>query len=310
MYKKVSPHSTFEVLINIEDSARLSWVYKDKYTTSSPQGAVTSGEGREGTTRTFVARRKTKSHNKPGSLTYNIGKFNPSENLGVFDVVDQNNDELTFEDGEILVETEPISYELKAVKFDRIRARHPKKLRVLGHAILKNTETGVQRVDTVISYNYTYSMYWGKGHGLLTGLNFTVYLANGTKRGNWALPKTEEIVETQTIEKYLDEGTAVNVTLYGNYTESDVPYTATVHSLYKDKEDKHRLLSESNHDHDHHHDHIGHHEQDQVDDSQRLSFGHPPSGPGRQLREETGRGLRHQDPREQQHDVRRQQRRG
>lgn len=118
--------------------------------------------------------------------------------------MDQTNKELSFEDGEVLVETEPISYEIRSIRPDRSSpARYPKKERVLGEAILKNEENGLQRVDSVISYEYTYSLFWGKGHGLLTGLPFKVFFSNNSQiDGQWAIPKKEKKVEVASIERY------------------------------------------------------------------------------------------------------------
>ncbi|KAJ8918184.1 hypothetical protein NQ315_014050 [Exocentrus adspersus] len=233
LYRKVSEYKQFEILMSIEGSSRLSWIHKNKYTLIS-QGAVTSGDN---ILKTYIARRSANSHNREGSLTHIVGKYTPSENLGVFHLVDQNNYELQFEDGEILVETEPITYEVKSIKFDRFRGRHPKSFKELGQAILKNEEKGLQHVASVISYKYEYSVFWGKGHGLLTGLPFVVILPNGTQtKGAWAVPRQEVKSEVAPIEKYLEPGTAVNVTLCGNLTESEIPYNATIVAIYKDGE--------------------------------------------------------------------------
>lgn len=117
--------------------------------------------------------------------------------------MDQNNKELSFEDGEILVETEPISYEIKSIRADRSTpSRYPKKDKILGETILKNEEEGLQRVDSVITYEYTYSLIWGRGHGLLTGLPFKVFFPNNTHiDGRWAMPKTENKVEVALIDR-------------------------------------------------------------------------------------------------------------
>ncbi|KAJ8935068.1 hypothetical protein NQ318_009265, partial [Aromia moschata] len=249
LYKKVTPYKQFELLINIEGSSRLSWVNKDKYTLIPP-GAVTSGSG-DNTHKTFIARRKAKSSNRDGSLTYHVGKFLPNENLGVFHFVNESNTELQFEDGEILVETEPIEYEFKYVRFDRLRSRHPKKQVVLGQTTLKNEVDGLQLVESVIGYEFNYSLYWGKGHGLLTGLPFTVYLTNGTKiDGRWGLPYEKKVDSVRTgVQRYLQEGTAVNVSLVGNYTESEVPYEATVICIYKDGERRNITIRDTKREH-------------------------------------------------------------
>lgn len=238
LYKKVSEYSQFEILVSIEGSSRLSWAHKNKYTLIA-QGAVTSGE-----TKSYIARRSANSHNKDGSLTYNVGKCTSSENLGVFHLVDQNNNELLFEDGEILVETEPIGYVFKSVRL--YPGRRPSTRKILGEAILKNEEDALQHVASVISYRYNYSLFWGKGHGLLTGLPFNITLPNGTSvKGVWAVPKEEQKSEVAPVEKHLEAGTAVNVTLIGNYTESEMPYNATVVAIYKDGEKREIMIRDT-----------------------------------------------------------------
>ncbi|XP_045471636.1 protein unzipped [Harmonia axyridis] len=238
-YRKVSEEKNFEILINREKRSRLSWFQKSRYTLI-PQGSV------QGSDSFYVARRPVKYHRKDGALTHTAGNFNPSENLGVFLLVDQNNKELKFEDGEVLVEQEPIRYEFKHTKFDRIKSKHKHHPRILGTTVLKNEVEGVQRVDTVLSYNYTHFMDWGKDHGLIIALPFSVNMPNGTEyTGKWGIPKSINRTETVPIERYLEEGTAVNVTLKGNYTESDIPYISTVTAFYKDNEVLESLIRDS-----------------------------------------------------------------
>lgn len=244
----VEQFDRYEVLINTEGAANLTWVSRDKYTLD-PQGAVTGGDE---PFRTFIARRKANSHHKEGSLTYFLGKFDPSDNFGKYTLVDQNNKQLEFEDGEILVETEPVAYELHRVKLDYIRKRVNQQPVVLGHVILKNEDDSgeVERVDTVISYKYNYSLYWGHGHGLLTGLPLVVRFHNGSNiKGQWGLAEVSEKLETRKIEGFLAPGTAVNVTLRANHGEWDTPYTAVVISIYKGGEKMERLIKDNQREH-------------------------------------------------------------
>lgn len=230
LYKKVEEYHQFEVLVNIDNSARLSWKGKNKYT-NIPQGAVTTGESR------ILVARKPLETNKAGSMTHYVGTFNPSENLGVYHLVDEKNNELNYEDGQLLVETEPIAYEFKSIKFKRTGRRFPKKKLALAHTVLKNDETGLQKAESVMDYRYNYFLSWGKGHGILKGLPFSVFLNNGSKiEGMWGLAEPVQKVETVPVEKYLGEGTAVNVTLVGNFTEFEIPYTATVVAIYEDND--------------------------------------------------------------------------
>lgn len=239
LYKKVSEEKNFEILINKEKRSRISWLQKSKYTII-PQGSVQGSES------LYVARRPVKYHKKEGALTHTAGNFNPSENLGVFSLVDQNNKELKFEDGEVLVEQEPVKYEFKHIKFDKLKSKHKYHPRILGTTVLKNEVEGEQKVDTVLSYNYTHFMDWGKNHGLLIALPFVVNMPNGPEYvGKWGISKSENKTEVVPIERKLEEGTAVNVTLRGNYTESEIPYVSTVTAYYKDNEILESVLRDS-----------------------------------------------------------------
>lgn len=100
----VHQYERYEILINIEGAARLSWVYRDRFTLN-PQGAVTGGDE---PFRNFIARRNANSHNREGSLTYFMGKLDPNNNFGKYTLINQNNAEVESEEGEVLVETEPI----------------------------------------------------------------------------------------------------------------------------------------------------------------------------------------------------------
>lgn len=246
LHEKVHSFERYDLLINKEDSARLSWVSRSKFNLDPP-GAVTGGNV---PFLNFIARRKVKPDEiKEGGFTYLMGKFDPSNNLGVYTLVNEAGTEVEFEDGEILVETEPIRYELSSIKFDKFRERVSREPRILGQTVLKNEDQSteeVSKVETVISYNYTYSLNWGNGHGMLIGMNFSVNLDNGSSiNGRWGLSDTFVKVDIKPVETFLTSGTARNVTLKGDYVQVDTPYTATLISYYKDGETRKRVLKDS-----------------------------------------------------------------
>lgn len=137
---------------------------------------------------------------------------------------------------------------MSAIKQDLNRRRVTQQSLVLGQVQLKNENDfgGFERVDTVISYKYNYSQYWGHGHGLLTGLPINYRLQNGTVlHGRYGIQSPMNKVEVSNIEAFLEPGTAVNVTLTGNYGEWDVPYTAIITALYKDGEKREWQIKDS-----------------------------------------------------------------
>lgn len=109
----------------------------------------------------------------------------------------KNDVEESVEEGEVLVENEPISYELKDIKFSigkkRIVKKHP---RILGEATLRNIGESGENVARVFTNSYNCSFYWGQGHAILKGINVSITLLNGTKRPDiWWGTETNEICD-------------------------------------------------------------------------------------------------------------------
>lgn len=151
-------------------------------------------------------------HHHHGGIDYNVGRYAPKKNLGKI-IVSVNNDEKVwhgrhlsnafftaelfstnrmysmwncfflffhinlqeYEDGEVLVEHEPIRYELRDIKKDRIRTSHHPDPRVLGSAVLANTVDHSNAVETVITFTYDKIIYWGTIEGVARGLPTEVF---------------------------------------------------------------------------------------------------------------------------------------
>lgn len=93
--------------------------------------------------------------------------------------------------------------------------------------------------------SYTYQVTWGHGHSVITGLPVTVRLLNGTELESfkWGIDINRERQELYNVETKLAPGTAVEVTLKGNYTDATLPYTATLTAIYADGEKRARETS-------------------------------------------------------------------
>nr|CAD7205185.1 unnamed protein product [Timema douglasi] len=243
-----STSNRYEVLENVDEGARLQWVPWDRFS-RIPTGAVAGGE-------TYVARRVVEDgeeSNKdagPGVLgfTHHLGKLDPKDGLGRITIINQNNEEQDFTDGEVLVEIEPVRYELTGLKFNLWRKRLMRRLVTLTNNTLRNgAATVAVNVDMALAYDSEYSLYWGQGKAILKGLPTTVRLANGTLVGEikWGLPEVEERKDLFSVEYFLEPGTAVNVTLRGNHTESEVPYSGKLVAVYEDGSTKARDIEGS-----------------------------------------------------------------
>jgi hypothetical protein len=107
----------------------------------------------------------------------------------------QNGDDQHFSDGEVLVETEPVRYELMGLQFDEGRKRMLRKPQVLASNVLSNAAaTFPVHVDSALAYDSEYSLYWGQGKAILKGLPTSVRFANGTLIGDfkWGIPEVEQ----------------------------------------------------------------------------------------------------------------------
>jgi hypothetical protein len=84
--------------------------------------------------------------------------------------------------GELLIETEPIRYELSAVKLNWPKKRDIKRIpRVLSEVTIVNRGAEPANMAEACTYTYKHLVYWGRrSHAILNGLNTMIILANGT----------------------------------------------------------------------------------------------------------------------------------
>ncbi|EZA62418.1 hypothetical protein DMN91_003422 [Ooceraea biroi] len=234
----VHSYEKYELLENIDGAARIAWVYWDKYM-QPLLGAVYVD------TKMLVAR-YVPENKKESRYTHYIGTLSLSGNFGSIIYVNENGEEGSERIGELLVETEPIRYELSAVKLNWPKKRDIKRIpSVLSEVTITNRGTQPANLAEACTYAYKYLVYWGRRHAILNGLSTTITLANGTSLPNitWGTRDVENRTEAYNVLYYLKPGTAVNVTLRANYTEMEVPYTAKLISHYEDGMTTSRVIS-------------------------------------------------------------------
>lgn len=96
-----------------------------------------------------------------------------------------------YEDGQILVEAEPIRYELRDIKIDKWRTQIIRNLTLLGSTTLANDEEISNLIETVISYKFDKVQYWGTLEGVSRGLPTKVYeTGKQPTEFNWGLKET------------------------------------------------------------------------------------------------------------------------
>lgn len=89
-----------------------------------------------------------------------------------------------------------------------------------------------------MTYHYDKTEHWGNQDGLVRALPTKIFEhgINEETNVNWALKSTSKHEGTKEISSYLYPGTAINVTLVGNVTTLEAPYTARLMTHYYDFE--------------------------------------------------------------------------
>ncbi|XP_078044618.1 beta-pore-forming protein unzipped [Augochlora pura] len=242
IHGSVQSYDKYELLENVDNAGRVNWEYWDKYK-PTPIGAVA-------TEKMFVARHRV-NNDKDGAdgaprYTNYIGTLISYDNLGSISYVKDDGTEGSEKSGDILVETEPIYYNLTRVKLHWPKKRAMKHTpSILGEATIANNGQEGAIVAQAFGYTYQYSVYWGQGHAILKGLNTSITLTNGTAlpKVMWGTMEKSNRSDVYTVEIFLEPGTAINVTLKATYSDMEVPYSGTLISYYEDGETKARGIS-------------------------------------------------------------------
>lgn len=96
-----------------------------------------------------------------------------------------------YEDGQILVEAEPIRYELRDIKTDKLRTQTFRNTTLLGSTTLANDEEISNLIETVISYKFEKVQYWGTLEGVSRGMPTKVYeTGKAPAEFNWGVKES------------------------------------------------------------------------------------------------------------------------
>ncbi|KAK6632484.1 hypothetical protein RUM44_007526 [Polyplax serrata] len=239
----VKSYNYYEVLQNVENGSRLLWTDWDAYQTY-PLGIIAGGNN------LYIARKKLGdsddndvSSQMGGAVKNNhgfshyVGKFNSKDAFGRVTVLTEDKVEESFVKGQLLTELEPVRYELNNVKYTLLRRRIEKEKRRLSFTTLKNNENVPLKADSALAFDSPYSSYWGQGSAMLKGLTTTIRNATTghiVAEIEWGIEDKEERKDIRRVELLLQPGAAVNVTLWGNETTSELSYAGTLISFYKD----------------------------------------------------------------------------
>lgn len=117
----------------------------------------------------------------------------------------------------------------------------------MGETILKNEGIEESDVNAVIGYEHEIIRNFGTHEGIARSVNTTVVLSKTESFSFfWGIQKNEKAMSSKTVGTRLKPGTAVNVTLWANYTIKEGPYDADLVIFYLDgTESKKRRITVS-----------------------------------------------------------------
>ncbi|XP_030375174.1 protein unzipped [Scaptodrosophila lebanonensis] len=239
-YKR-GKYESFDVLVNKGHLGKVAWKPWRKFNAGVPVGAIRIADD------SYIARHRAPNHQQHAEqqqqnpeheheqhwgADYNLGHLD-KVGMGKIKVV-ENEREKYYTEGEVLVETEPFRYELRDIKLDRLRTDLRENLTELTTTKLENLGETYSTVETVISYHFNYMQYWGSHEGVARGLPTKVFEKDVATPAeiNWGLKHSEKRYETKSVHTKLWPGTAINVTLRGNYVTLEAPYTAKLFAFY------------------------------------------------------------------------------
>ncbi|XP_039481558.1 protein unzipped [Drosophila santomea] len=234
---KHGKYDNFDVLMNKGHLGKVGWRHWRKFDAGVPVGAIRIGDD------SYIGRHRAPSQpNKDGVVThwgadFNLGHLEPV-GLGKIRVIEAEREKY-YDDGEVLVETEPFRYELRDIKLDRLRTDIQENMTELVTRRLENLEDKYSTVETILSYTFNYNQYWGSHEGVARGLPTKIFEKDEAVPAeiNWALKHTEKRSENKAVHTKLWPGTAINVTLRGNYVTLEAPYSGKLFAFYYGSEE-------------------------------------------------------------------------
>lgn len=181
----------------------------------------------------YVARHAKNHSMEHHEIDHAIGWFDPSDGMGkVYATV--ASEERSFLSGEILVATEPIRYELHDINFSKLKLRTSKNRTLLGQTMLKNEGEEAMDAKAVIGYEFDVVKNFGSLEGIARTINTTAFMKNEQIEFIWGLEKKDHAVNSKGVGTMLLPGTALNITLWGNYTTNEGPYQAKLVTYWAD----------------------------------------------------------------------------
>lgn len=104
----------------------------------------------------------------------------------------------------------------------------------MGQSTLKNEVDHDSDIDVAIGYNYDTRRNFGSHAGIARGVESILYEGKDTRDFLWGIWTPMKHVNTKSVGTRMPAGTAMNVTLWGNYTTIEGPFSAKLKTFWSD----------------------------------------------------------------------------
>lgn len=104
----------------------------------------------------------------------------------------------------------------------------------MGHSTLKNEEEHDSQIEVAIGYNYETRRNFGSHAGIARGVESVLYEGDDNRDFLWGIWTPMINVNTKTVSTRMPAGTAMNVTMWGNYTTIEGPFSAKLKTFWSD----------------------------------------------------------------------------
>jgi hypothetical protein len=148
-------------------------------------------------------------------------------------------------EGDVLIEVEPVRYELLVDKFAK-KAKSSSERKVLASASIFRFQEGreeVARMQKMLSYSYEKSLYLGQMRGVIKGLSVRLQLPTGEKKSlAWGVAETSRQSESMMVGYDMRTNSAVDVAISAVAVTEEQPYTATLVAIFGDESRRERRV--------------------------------------------------------------------
>jgi len=221
--------TTYEVLTQVLSASRLEWRTFERFSTV-PQGAVAGVDGAEPV---FVGRRLEGGMMK--SVQLEMGK--KGTGFGRIVLYSEVEEMRTVNECDLLVEVEPVRYELSLHQFMK-KVKRDKEKKVLQEESIFRFEEGsenIARMQKMLFYQYEKSLYFGHIRGSIRGLPGRVRLPTGeNKKVVWGMMDTDRQRESIMVGSDMQKNTAVDVKIVADSVTEEQPFTGLLTSIFHD----------------------------------------------------------------------------